>query len=87
MSRALMVELCKIAPGHTHSNLERMCRALVKRAMDSDVAACRLIIELLEPLPQRGEHVDFGRKSPARTTPPNGSVAEAARLYQEALRV
>lgn len=89
MSRALMAALCKIEPGQTDSNLERVCRALVRRAMDGNVAACRLIFDLLEPLAQRGKGVDLGRKPPARTIPADWSkltAAEASRLYQELLR-
>jgi hypothetical protein len=81
-----MEVLCKIEPGQTVSNLERMCRALVRKAMDGDVAACRLIFDLLDPPAQRAKGVVLGRKPPARTADWSKlSLAEAARLYQEAL--
>ena len=81
-----MAELCKIEPGHADSNLERMCRALVQRARNGNVAACRLIFDWLELLAQRGKGVDFDPKRHARTITPEMTPAEASRLYQETLR-
>ena len=83
-----MAELCKIKSGHADSNLGRMCRALVRRARNADVAACRLIFDRLEPTAQKVKGVDLGpKRPPARTITPETTPAEAARIYQEELRV
>jgi hypothetical protein len=85
-----MAELCKIETGHTVSRLERMCQAVVRKAMDGDVAAFRAIIDLLEPVAQRVKGVDPRPKPNARTLASASvskmTLVEAARAYQEALK-
>ena len=84
--RALIAQLGKIESGQNVSNLQRVCRALVQKAMDGDVAACRLIFDRLEPVAQKVKGVDLGPKRPARTITPGMTAAEAAKLYQDLLR-
>ena len=55
----------------------------MQKAMDGDVAACRLIFDRLEPVAQKVKGVDLSPERPARTITPGMTPAEAARLYQD----
>jgi hypothetical protein len=84
----LLAELFKIEPGQKVSNLNRICRALVQKAMDGDIAACRLIFDRVDGPVQQKTKRDPGQKRQARPIPADFSglsAAEAAKLYQEVL--
>jgi hypothetical protein len=87
---ALVAELDRVERGSDVTNLVRVARAMVKRAIAGDVAAGRFLADRIEGLPHASVDVRVNKlnaRALAEEMVTEGtSPAEMSRLYQRSLR-
>jgi hypothetical protein len=83
----LITELAKVEPGQKESNLELMYRALVRKAISGDTAACKMIFDCLEEIAVQINEDESKEERQCTALVPsdyeNLSLAEIQRLYME----